>query len=293
MNQLDSFSTRQAIVRKVNGFTSSTFPDVLSVEEPLEIRIRYGAGTARVQKSISVTMRTPGADADLALGFLFTEGIITSAGQVKNISHAGMECAAQKENIIEVALAETFMPNLMQSDRNFYTTSSCGVCGKGSIQSIRTVSPFQHLRKPPLVLDAAVLYTLPEKLSAAQSGFAATGGIHASGLFTADGTLLILKEDVGRHNALDKLIGSALNGQRLPLDQHILLLSGRASFELIQKAAMAGISVIAAIGAPSSLAVDLAIEFDITLFGFLKQSRFNIYHLSNHISIPALYEDQN
>ncbi|MBO9593691.1 MAG: formate dehydrogenase accessory sulfurtransferase FdhD [Niabella sp.] len=293
MNQLDAFSTRQTIIRKVNGFTSSTFPDMLSVEEPLEIRIHYGTGAARIQKRIAVTMRTPGCDADLALGFLFTEGIITSAGQVTAIYHADMECASQKENIIQVEMAEAFMPNLMQADRNFYTTSSCGVCGKGSIESIRTVSPFQHLRKPPLELDAGVLYTLPEKLRAAQSGFSATGGIHASGLFTPDGTLLLLKEDVGRHNALDKLIGSALNKQLLPLDQHILLLSGRASFELIQKAAMAGISVIAAIGAPSSLAVELATAFDITLFGFLKQGRFNIYHLSHHISIPALYEDQN
>lgn len=265
---------------------ASMFSDVLSVEEPLEIRISYGPAAARLQKSISVTMRTPGNDPELATGFLFTEGIISSYDQVKGVYHAGMECSLQNKNIVEVHLTEGFIPRLMQSDRNFYTTSSCGVCGKSSIQSIRTVSPFQGMERPLLGLTTNILYQLPGRLREAQSGFAATGGIHASGLFTVEGELVLLREDVGRHNALDKLIGSALADNSLPLNLHILLLSGRASFELIQKAAMAGISVVAAIGAPSSLAVDLAMEFDMTLLGFLGENRFNIYHESRclHIS---------
>ena len=272
-------------VRKVNGFMSSSFSDILSVEEPLEIRISYGPETERLQKNISVTMRTPGNDLELATGFLFTEGIISSYDNVKDLYHAGMECSSQKQNIVQVELTEGIIPRLMQSDRNFYTTSSCGVCGKSSIQSIRTVSPFRDLEKVPQTVTTDTLYQLPGKLKEAQNGFAATGGIHASGLFTIEGDLVILREDVGRHNALDKLIGSALTDHLLPLNHHILLLSGRASFELIQKAAMAGIFIVAAIGAPSSLAVELAMEFDMTLLGFLKENRFNIYHESEFYKI--------
>ncbi len=290
MKDLPSVSMKQMPVRKVNGFISSPLLDILSVEEPLEIRIGYGAEAARVQKNISVTMRTPGNDLELALGFLFTEGIIASYHDVAAVYHTSMECSSQKENIVQVELTENFIPHLVQSDRNFYTTSSCGVCGKSSIQSIRTVSPFGHLGKPQLNLSKEILYELPGKLKAAQSGFVATGGIHASGLFTIEGDMVLLREDVGRHNALDKLIGNALVSNSLPLDRHILLLSGRASFELIQKAAMAGISIVAAIGAPSSLAVELATEFDMTLLGFLKEDRFNIYSSSDRILIPTSYE---
>lgn len=285
-NQL-STSVKHIPIKRVNGFIGLPASDILSVEEPLEIRISYGPKAERVQKNISVTMRTPGNDLELAIGFLFTEGIISSCHDVADVYHAGMECSSQKKNIVQVELAENFIPHLVQSDRNFYTTSSCGVCGKGSIQSIRTVSPFCDLDKPQLNLTTDILYKLPGKLQSAQSDFAATGGIHASGLFTIEGDLVLMREDVGRHNALDKLIGNALVSNTLPLNQHILLLSGRASFELIQKAAMAGISVVAAIGAPSSLAVELAMEFDITLLGFLKENRFNIYYLSDRILIPT------
>jgi FdhD protein len=173
----------------------------------------------------------------------------------------------------------------MQTDRNFYTTSSCGVCGKSSIQSIKTVSPFGNLVRPEIKIDASVFYSLPEKLRIAQSDFTSTGGLHASGLFNIEGDLILLTEDVGRHNALDKLIGQSLMNQSLPLNEHILLLSGRASFELIQKAAMAGISIIASIGAPSSLAVELAQEFNITLLGFLKENRLNLYSTSDQTVI--------
>src|SRR2546423_2458408 len=291
MKESEIVSIKHMPVRKVNGLVSSSLSDILSVEEPLEIRISFGSGKEKVQKNISVTMRTPGNDLDLAIGFLFTEGIISSYQDVKDVYHVGMECTLQKNNIVLVELAEDFTPHLAHSDRNFYTTSSCGVCGKSSIQAIKTVSPFCNPDKPKLNLTTDILYQLPQKLKAAQSDFATTGGIHASGLFTIDGDLILLREDVGRHNALDKLIGIALADSSLPLNRHILLLSGRASFELIQKASMAGISIVAAIGAPSSLAVELATELDMTLLGFLKENRFNIYHSSDRILIPALYEN--
>ncbi|WP_343307983.1 formate dehydrogenase accessory sulfurtransferase FdhD [Chitinophaga niabensis] len=276
INSLEMPSIKQVVISRRDGLSISEFSDILSVEEPLEIKITYNTGKERTQKNISVTMRTPGNDQELAAGFLFTEGIISSKEDIKTISNIG--------NTVIVELTEGFMPNLMQSDRNFYTTSSCGVCGKDSIQSIRTVNAFCHLNKPQLTLPTDLLFQLPDKLREAQRGFAASGGLHASGLFSLDGKLLLLREDVGRHNALDKLIGAVLFEEGLmPLNQHVLLLSGRASFELIQKAAMAGISIVAAIGAPSSLAVELAKEFDITLLGFLKENRFNIYNAGKNV----------
>jgi FdhD protein len=286
-------SIRHLPVRKVSGFSNLPVSDIVSVEEPLEIRIRYGPASERMEKNISVTMRTPGNDLELATGFLFTEGIISCRHDVKEAYHPGSVYSSGEPNIVWVELAENILPQLVQSDRNFYTTSSCGVCGKASIQSIKTVSAFHDRNKPLLNLATGIIYGLPAKLQAAQSGFAATGGIHASGLFTVEGDLVFLREDVGRHNALDKLIGHALAGDLLPLNGHILLLSGRASFELIQKAAMAGVSIVAAIGAPSSLAVELAREFDITLLGFLKENRFNIYHSSDRTIISSPHENQN
>ncbi len=285
---LKAASIKPVDIRKIDGHAVTPFTDAVSIEEPLEISITYGPATARVQKNISVTMRTPGNDPELAAGFLFTEGIVPSYRQIKAIRHAGMNCNEQKQNSIQVELAEDVTPHLAQTDRNFYTTSSCGVCGKGSIQSIKTVSPFINDARLPLSIALDMLYQLPKTLRAAQDNFSATGGIHASGLFDFDGNLMMLREDVGRHNALDKLIGSAFMENLLPLNKQVLLLSGRASFELIQKAAMAGITMVAAIGAPSSLAVELAQEADISLFGFLKENRFNIYHLSNQHSIPGL-----
>lgn len=271
-------SSQRKPVTRVNGNVGSSTMDLLSVEEPLEIRISYGPPDNRIQKSISVTMRTPGDDPELAIGFLFTEGIISSRKQVKKVQHVSADCSFKKNNIILVELADDFTPKLMQVDRNFYTSSSCSVCGKASIDSIRTVSPFFNTEKQVLHLSAGSLYQLPQKLRSDQSCFSVTGGIHAAGIFSSDGQLVFLREDVGRHNALDKLIGAALCDQLLPMGRHILVLSGRASFELIQKAAMAGIAVVAAIGAPSSLAVELAAEFNITLLGFLRENRFNIYN---------------
>ncbi|MCD9856752.1 formate dehydrogenase accessory sulfurtransferase FdhD [Epilithonimonas sp. JDS] len=281
-------ASRQIDIFKVSGNISNPHSDDVSVEEPLEIKVLYRDGETEVIKNISVTMRTPGNDAELALGFLFTEGIISSQDQIKNIENRLSNCATSSQNVITVEFEDHFTPNLMNADRNFYTTSSCGVCGKGSIEAIRTVSVFEQIKKECTKIELGVLYQLSDRLRSFQNNFTATGGIHASGMFDTAGNLLAIREDVGRHNALDKLIGYALSANLLPLKNNILLLSGRASFELIQKAAMAGITAVAAIGAPSSLAVDLAKEFDMTLIGFLRDNRFNIYHLGTHFKIENL-----
>ncbi|EFK36181.1 formate dehydrogenase accessory protein [Chryseobacterium gleum] len=287
-NLLSNKSVKQIEIIKVRESNSFPYTDDISVEEPLEIRVSYSAEGKKESKNISVTMRTPGNDAEFAAGFLFTEGIISGREQIKSIYSPQAECSRNSENVVIVELTEGFVPELMKADRNFYTTSSCGVCGKGSIESIRTVSAFHNHTKENTEVSLETLYQLSEKLQSFQNNFSATGGIHASGIFDLEGNLLALREDVGRHNALDKLIGYALSAGLLPLNNKILLLSGRASFELIQKAAMAGISIVAAIGAPSSLAVDLAKEFDITLLGFLRDNRFNIYHSGSHFNIENL-----
>ncbi len=288
MTQLIDSSIQKVQIQRFSDLDSDSREDLLAVEEPLEIRISFSYGNQVGMKSISVTMRTPGNDKDLALGFLFTEGIIDSFDQVKSVSYLKVDCSNNKENIVVVELNEGVEPNLGTADRNFYTTSSCGVCGKGSIQSIKTVSKFQEMVPEIQSFGAKVLFDLPEKLRSAQDNFEVSGGIHASGIFTSDGELMFLREDVGRHNALDKLIGHALQEGLLPLNRFVLLLSGRASFELIQKAAMAGISIVAAIGAPSSLALELAKEFNITLIGFLKNNRFNIYNQNENIHIDGM-----
>lgn len=283
MTKLIGVSAKKANIQQVTASEVYDLEDVLSVEEPLEIRLRYRSGSQLISNNVSVTMRTPGNDEDLALGFLFTEGIINSIGDIKDVSHLDMSCTDKKENIIVVELMDHAVPNLGTSERNFYTTSSCGVCGKGSIQSIKTVSIYQNIEKSELNIHQEYLFGMGRKLKLGQLNFEASGGIHASGLFNLNADLLVLREDVGRHNALDKLIGHYFQQGELPLNDKILLLSGRASFELIQKAAMAGIRIVASIGAPSSLAVELAIEFDITLIGFLKENRFNIYHSGKNI----------
>jgi FdhD protein len=266
--------------------------DKLAIEEPLEIRLAFGAGLNRTVKNISVTMRTPGSDAELATGFLFTEGIIKDKSELAAVDHCFIACAENKENVIQVDLKETVIPELKNTERNFYTTSSCGVCGKGSINAIKSVSAFHPGQNHHLFVTQDMMLELPDRLRFYQDIFDVTGGLHACALFNADGELLLLREDVGRHNALDKLIGAALERDLLPLKNSVLLLSGRASFELIQKAAMAGISIIGAIGAPSSLAVQLAGEFGITLVGFLRQQRFNIYTMEERILLPG-YENKN
>ena len=260
-----------ANVRKVTGNRSVETNDQLAIEEPLEIQLRLGGAGSQSQTSISVTMRTPGNDEELAIGFLFTENIIQTINQV-----ADVKTASNGENTVLVTLRENEKPRLQKTERNFYMTSSCGVCGKSSIDAIKTTSVYQHT-SADIQLEAEVFYSLQDSLKKQQPAFESTGGLHASALFDLQGNFIMLREDVGRHNALDKVVGAALLANKLPLNNTILLLSGRSSFELIQKASMAGIKIVAAIGAPSSLAVQLAKEFDITLIGFLRERRFNIY----------------
>jgi len=247
--------------------------DSLAAEEPLEIRVGR-VGTTR--QPLAVTMRTPGDDLDLALGFLLTEGIVRSAGDVVTAQLCAGAETPNTYNVADVALAAHVPPPDTDPSRNFYTTSSCGVCGKASIDAVRTRSAFDP-SGDELTVEAATLAKLPDALRAAQRGFERTGGLHAAGLFTPGGDPVVVREDVGRHNAVDKVVGWALRADRLPLTGHVLLVSGRASFELTQKAWMAGIPVLAAVSAPSTLAVDLAGEAGITLVGFLRGTAMNVY----------------
>ena len=251
-------------------------PDLVVSEEPLEIRIGHGAADNRQQFSVSVTMRTPGNDEALCLGFLFTEGIINSMEEVISVKYCeDLGRTEGMENLMRAELKPSVEISKEQFKRNFYTTSSCGVCGKASIDSIKvTCSP---LSREAIQVKKEVLFGLPDKLRTAQDVFKHTGGLHAAGLFDVAGKLIDHHEDVGRHNALDKLIGSGLIAGTLPFYKSVLVLSGRISFELVQKALRASIQVIAAVGAPSSLAINLAEEFGMTLVGFLKEDRFNIY----------------
>jgi FdhD protein len=288
---------RETFVQRITGQSSQRVQDSLSIEEPLEIQLGYGHANSRKTKSISVTMRTPGDDFDLAAGFLMTEGVVHDASDIETIVHApypfktfrndsnidATRIANSKANAVRVELAPDVQVSVANLDRNFYTTSSCGICGKASLLALRTVCPPRV--KNTLTLDAQLLYTLPGRLREAQGAFERTGGLHAAGLFSSAGELITVREDVGRHNAVDKLIGSEFLADRTPLRRCLLLLSGRASFELLQKAVMAGIQLVASIGAPSSLAVQVAKEFDITLVGFLQQNRLNIYHGSEHIPL--------
>lgn len=258
--------------------------DMVSVEEPLEIRLAFYTQSSKERHQVSVTMRTPGHDEDLAIGFLFTENLIPSFEQVESIQRLDPGFRkSQRDNIIQVNLKAGYQPDIALLSRHFYTTSSCGVCGKTSIDLVQSLVE-TRIAPPPLQIEAKVVAGLPEKLEEVQKEFASTGAIHAAALFDHGGEFIALREDVGRHNALDKLIGYCLRENLLPLDQQVLLLSGRASFELLQKASMAGIQVVAAVGAPSSLAVQLAEEAGITLLGFVKRERINIYTHAHRIN---------
>ncbi|CAN5283073.1 formate dehydrogenase accessory sulfurtransferase FdhD [soil metagenome] len=245
-------------------------PETLVVEEPLEIRINGSATT--------VTMRTPGADFELAQGFLLTEGIITHRDQVSTVQYCRGtgEDGMNTYNVLDVTLAEGVTTPSLDVTRNFYTTSSCGVCGKSSIDAIKQISQFSP-GDDPAVVAVTTLTDLPNQLRRAQKVFNATGGLHGAALFDVDGTMLAVREDIGRHNAVDKVIGWALEGDRIPLGGTVLLVSGRASFELTQKAVMAGIPVLAAVSAPSSLSVDLATQSGLTLVAFLRGDSMNVY----------------
>ena len=272
MKQNGALATAK-IRRFIDHAIGETETDLLAVEEPLEIRLQL-PGVSK-HKAISITMRTPGDDFDLAAGFLFTEGIITNAAQISKIRYCGLPAKNKNINNTLVAeLAEGVDIDLKRLERHFYTTSSCGVCGKSSIEALHTGAKKVEVNTK---FKSELIHTLPDTLRGAQAVFERTGGLHASALFDAEGNLDILREDVGRHNALDKVIGAKFMSGETPLSDRILLVSGRASFELVQKALMAGIPVLAAVGAPSSLAVELAGEFGMTLVGFVRGRRFNIY----------------
>lgn len=264
-------------ILRIDGDGATPAEDTLAVEEPLEIRLGFGPLARRARQTVALTMRTPGSDHELAAGFLYTEGIIEGRDQILELVSSGPRPGPQSpHNVVRVELRPGVEPDLGRLQRHFYTTSSCGVCGKTSLEALEVAAD-----RPALADDiqvaSRVLFHLPETLREAQALFGRTGGLHASALFTLEGRLLSVREDVGRHNALDKLIGVQLLDDALPLSERILLLSGRASFELLQKAFMAGSPLVAAVGAPSSLAVALAERFGITLVGWLRGGRFSIY----------------
>lgn len=265
-------ATIDVMVERVHAASvSAPERDLLAVEEPLEVRLDATTGDQRVRETISVTMRTPGHDPELAVGFLFTEGILHNRSQIEHVGECGVS-----GNAVCVRLAPDANVSLERLKRHFYTTSSCGVCGKTSIEALRTTSQYPLPPCEPVV-DSETIHRLPRALRAAQEVFDSTGGLHASALFDTGGRLHSLREDVGRHNALDKVIGAELLAGRLPAHDRLLLVSGRASFELVQKAVMAGIPILVAVGAPSSLAVQLATCTGMTLVGFARDGRFNIY----------------
>ncbi|MFI6638115.1 formate dehydrogenase accessory sulfurtransferase FdhD [Streptomyces sp. NPDC050504] len=261
---------RRRVVRIRDGAVS-TRPDTLVAEEPLEIRLNG--------KPLAITMRTPGDDFALAAGFLVSEGVVGAADEVRSIVY----CAGAKDdgtntyNVVDVRLAPGVPVPDITLERNVYTTSSCGLCGKASLDAVRTATRFPVADSPPLRIAPALLSELPDRLRAAQRVFDTTGGLHAAALFSETGELLDVREDVGRHNAVDKLVGRAQRDGRLPLSRAVLLVSGRASFELVQKAVMAGIPMLASVSAPSSLAVELAAESGMTLVGFLRGTSMNVY----------------
>ena len=278
-----SGSKTKTRVRVVEDGRARVKSDYLATEEPMEIRLVTGGE----RQTVAVTMRTPGADFELSAGFLYGEGIISSRDEIQRISYCvdSDVDAEQRYNIVNVELRGNREYDLRSLERHFYTTSACGVCGKASLEQL-------ELRGCPVVgpgpeVSAETIYSLPGKLREAQGLFEATGGLHAAALFDAEGNLIALREDVGRHNATDKLIGWSLLEGRLPLWDHLVMVSGRSSFEILQKCLTAGVPVVCAISAPSSLAVDVARQFGMTLVGFLRGNRFNIYSGHERVVVGA------
>ena len=261
-------------ILRIRGEDQESIEDTLIIEEPLEIRLWYtDAIKGRIHKTLSITMRTPGHDEELALGFLFTENIIESFDQIE-------ETTQVNPNVIKVSIKENIPLDLSKLDRHFYTTSSCGVCGKASLEALSTAGA-SAIQKNNFSPSQESLLKLNTNLKSLQHIFNETGGNHGIALFNLEGEISLVYEDVGRHNAMDKLIGHCLINKQLPLHQHGLLVSGRASFELMQKALMAGCPMLVAVGAPSSLAVELAEEFNMSLIGFLGDNGYNLYNISN------------
>ena len=278
-----SGSSLATAIHRISGASQQPHDDLVAIEEPLEIRLGHVTSGKREDSSVSITMRTPGNDAELAIGFLYSEAIINSAADIALVKHCGPPAPdTGSHNVIRVELEPGVDVDLERLQRHFYTTSSCGVCGKTSLDALRSCGAADQ----PLTttrFNKAVLTALPDRLRAAQKTFAATGGLHAAAAFDTAGNLIACHEDIGRHNAVDKVIGELLSRGLQPATDLGLIVSGRASFELLQKAVMAGMPVLAAVSAPSSLAVDLAREFNVTLVGFLRGDTFNIYSAEERI----------
>ena len=270
-------SSHAVDISKDSHGEQSELRDNVAVEEPLEIRLGYSTPDGRATRSISITMRTPGNDNELAAGFLFSESIITQTSDIASIEVCGPPAPdSGNHNVVRVELGSDVDVDLGRLQRHFYTTSSCGVCGKTSLDALRVIG-VESLSDNATRFDRNVVTSIPDKLRAAQATFEQTGGLHAAAAFTTRGELLVTMEDVGRHNAVDKVLGDLLLQDRLPASDLGLMVSGRASFELMQKALVAGMPLLAAVSAPSSLAVQLASDFDVTLVGFLRGDTFNIY----------------
>lgn len=282
---------RIAVVRHRPDRGEERVRDQVSIEEPLEIRVALPSPDGWASRSIAVTMRTPGHDFELAAGFLLTEGVVTSRRDIKELTYCRSGQGEQEYNIVEVRLRSADGVDLDRLSRNVYTTSSCGVCGKASLEAVELQGC------EPLPLEGTVRFRaeqvarLPDRLRAAQSDFDRTGGLHAAGLVDADGEVWLAHEDVGRHNAVDKILGQSFLEGSLPLLEHGMVVSGRASFEILQKALAAGVPFVAAVGAPSSLAVDLAARFGMTLAGFVRDGGFNVYTGAERVSGTAGAED--
>lgn len=265
-------------ISKVSASQVTSLQDSVAVEEPLEIQLASSTATNSAAKSISITMRTPGDDIELAVGFLHTEGILRSASDIESARLVGAEA-----NAVRVNLKPQVEFDIGRLQRHFYTTSSCGVCGKTSLDALRATG-LEPVSDDSPAFRRKIIVSMPEKLRAQQKLFAETGGLHAAAAFDGDGDIVVLREDVGRHNAVDKVIGWLLLNGRLPATECGLLVSGRASFELMQKALVARMPLLAAVGAPSSLAIDLAKEFHMTLIGFLRGPNFNIYAAAHRVT---------
>ncbi|MCC6413314.1 MAG: formate dehydrogenase accessory sulfurtransferase FdhD [Saprospiraceae bacterium] len=273
-------SIRTVYTIKVNGQNAEPGPDMVVVEEPLELLLGTGAGNLRKRTALAVTMRTPGHDEELALGFLFTEGILAQRSDL-------LQLRIMSENSLLVEFNPEIYVDLNRLSRNMFANSSCGVCGKASLDAVQTNAVYFSVPGQPVVAPE-VIYKMPDALRQAQEAFERTGGLHAAGLFTHLGELVVLREDVGRHNAVDKVIGSALKmGLSFPLKDHVLMVSGRAGFELVQKASMAGLPWLVAVGAPTSLSVELAESCGMTLVGFLRGQRFNVYSHPERLLFPV------
>ena len=277
MRNLDERETSVPIAELRPGRERLDKQDLLAVEEPMEIRVTHGPSDGRTARSLSITMRTPGNDFELAAGFLYTEGILKDCSQIEGIEFCGQAAAGRStSNIVRVDLTPDVELDIGSLERNFYTTSSCGICGKASLDAVQ-VKGLEPLEQDGPRFLREKIHAFPEKLRAAQPVFERTGGLHAAGLVTPGGELLEIREDVGRHNAVDKLIGRRFLDGKTPLGELGMVVSGRASFEILQKALVAGIPMIVAVGAPSSLAVEMAERFRMTLIGFASNERFNVY----------------